>query len=89
LSIAETLLTMQEFYANISPGKLAVDTGEKTNIRPERRPVPRQTIRRRRALAFARVKANLVGLGRFGKRVRISWQGVRRNSNEPQGRRAP
>jgi len=28
--IGEDLLTMQEFYANISPGNLAVDTGEKT-----------------------------------------------------------
>ena len=28
--IGEVLLTMQAFYANISPGNLAVDTGEKT-----------------------------------------------------------
>ena len=78
------MLTLQEFYANISLGKLAVDTGEKTNIRPECRPVPRQTIQRRRALAFARVKANPAGLDRFGKRVRIAWQEVRRSSSEPQ-----
>jgi hypothetical protein len=78
-------LTLREFYANINLGKLAVDTGGTTTIRQERRPVPRQTMQRRRALAFARVKAKLAGLDRFGKRVRISWHEVRRSSSEPQG----
>ena len=81
---------MQAFYANIGHGISAVDAGEKNGSQPgvSTDIVTNDTAQARGAF-FPRLKANSVSLDWFGRRVCISWQDVRRNSSEPQGRRAP
>jgi hypothetical protein len=87
-SVEEALLTMQEFYANISLSNVAVDTVDTGEID---RGLPRPSAaivtdeQRKRALAFARFKAERVGTDLFEKRVCISCHDVRRKGSEPQG----
>ena len=79
---------MQEFYANISLSNVAVDTVDTGEID---RSLPKASAgivtdeQRKRALAFARFKAERVGVDLFEKRVCISCHDVRRSSSEPQG----
>jgi hypothetical protein len=87
-SVDEALLSMQEFYANISLSNVAVDTVDSGEI-DRSLPKPSAGIvtdeQRKRALAFARFKAERVGSDLFEKRVCISCHDVRRSSSEPQG----
>jgi len=86
-SVEEALLTMQEFYANIVLRDVAVDQAESG---PIRQGIPRPSAgivteeQRKRALEFARAKAEQVGVDLFEKRVCIVCHDVRRSS-EPRG----
>jgi hypothetical protein len=86
-SVREALLTMEEFYANIVLSNVAVDEAESS---PIRRQIPKPSAgvvteeQRKRALAFARTKAEQVGADLFEKRVCVVCHDVRRAA-EPQG----
>ncbi|HVO87303.1 MAG TPA: hypothetical protein VMV45_02085 [Casimicrobiaceae bacterium] len=87
-SVEEALLTMQEFYANIALSNVAVDTIDTGDIR---RGIPKPSAgivteeQKKRALAYARAKAEQVGVDLFEKRVCIVCHDVRRTP-APQGR---
>ena len=86
-SVQEALLTMQEFYANIALSNVAVDSVDTGDIR---RGIPKPSAgivteeQKKRALAFARAKAEQVGADLFEKRVCIVCHDVRRTQS-PQG----
>jgi hypothetical protein len=88
--IGEVLLTMQAFYANIAPAIRLSTPAIKCECQPAvSTGIVTDDTAQARGLLFARLKANSDSLDWFGMRVCISWQDVRRNSSEPQGRRAP
>ena len=89
-SVDDAWLLLQEFYANVSLTNGAVDTVDPGAIR---RQVPAATDaivtdeQRRRAMAFARHKAQQVGADLFEKRVCVACHEVRRNEAAAQGDR--
>jgi hypothetical protein len=80
-SVREALLTMQEFYANISLSNVAVDTVDTGDIR---RGIPKPSAgivteeQKKRALEYARAKAEQVGVDLFEKRVCVVCHDVSR-----------
>jgi len=80
-SVEEAWLLIQEFYANISIGNVPVDTVDTGAIRRQI-PIASSPIftdeDRRRALTFARGKAQQVGADLFEKRVCVVCHDVRR-----------
>ena len=86
-SVEEAWLTIQEFYARIALGNVAVDTVDTGTIKRQL-PMASAAIvtddERRRALAYARSKAQQVGIDLFEKRVCIVCHDVRRSSSGTQ-----
>lgn len=87
-SVEDALLIIEEFYANIALSNVAVDTADTGAIR---RDIPRASAgivseeERQRAYAFARSKAEQVGVDLFEKRVCIVCHDVRRTSGGSPG----
>jgi hypothetical protein len=86
-SAQEAWLLVQEFYANISLGNVPVDTVDTGAVRRQL-PMASAAIvtedQRRRALAFARGKAQQVGVDLFEKRVCVVCHGVTRDDSKLQ-----
>ncbi len=80
-NVDDVLLTMQEFYANIALNDVPVDVIDLGDIRrslPKLTPGTITEAQRRRALAWARAKAQAVGADLFEKRVCKVCHDVRR-----------
>jgi len=87
-SVEDAWLLLQEFYANVSLANIAVDTVDPGAIKRQV-PAASEAIvtdeQRRRAIAFARHKAQQVGADLFEKRVCVTCHEVRRNDAAAQG----
>ena len=87
-SVEDAWLLLQEFYANVSLANVPVDTVD-TGAINRRVPAASEPIvtddQRRRAVAFARHKAQQVGADLFEKRVCVACHEVRRNDAAAQG----